>query len=69
MKAIFCCETGNRGAGKSSLINKLVQGSGLENAKVGMNECTMKTKFFDITSLVKNKPVIYSKVFLVDQPG
>ena len=44
--------------------------AGLElKAKTGINECTTTTQFFDVTSIVKKLPPMYTKVFLVDQPG
>ena len=39
------------------------------SAKVGMNECTTKTEFFNVTSIVKTLPSKYKEVFIVDQPG
>ena len=59
-----------RGAGKSSLINKLFKLGGLQPvAKTGDNECTTETQFYDATSLVKKLPKAYTHVFIVDQPG
>ena len=40
-----------------------------DRAETGSEECTLETKFFDITSAIKNKPSHYKEVFLVDQPG
>ena len=40
-----------------------------QSAKVGINECTTETQFFNVTSIIKTLPSKYKEVFLVDQPG
>ena len=40
-----------------------------KSAKVGINDCTTKTEFFNVTSIVKTLPSKYKEVFIVDQPG
>ena len=61
---------GCRGAGKSTVVNKLLRRAGIESmAETGCNETTKKTAFYDITSEITRKPERYDKVFLCDQPG
>ena len=61
---------GCRGAGKSTFVNKLLKEAGIKKvAKMGVNETTTETAFYDITDKVTNKPERYGKVFLCDQPG
>ena len=64
---------GNRGAGKSTFINKILlklKGKGnFEPAKTGDTETTLKTDFYDISGEVKNMHQKCKRVFLVDQPG
>jgi len=65
---------GERGVGKSSLINFLVRKKlNLKNvpkAKTGYTETTTKTSFFDVTKAFENVLTPdTSHVFFVDQPG
>ena len=61
---------GCRGAGKSTVVNKLLRRAGIESmAETGCNETTKKTAFYDITTEIIRKPERYDKVFLCDQPG
>lgn len=61
---------GCRGAGKSTLINKLMIKADLGKvAATGCNETTKKTAFYEITSKITKKPKRYERVFICDQPG
>ena len=65
---------GERGVGKSSLINYLVRKKlklkDVPKAKTGTTETTIKTTFFDVTKAFENVLTPYtSHVFFADQPG
>ena len=61
---------GCRGAGKSTLVNKLCWLKQIDIlAETGTEETTTTTTFYDITSKIDSIPDRYNNVFLVDQPG
>jgi len=65
---------GERGVGKSSLINYLVRKKlnlkNVQKAKTGTTETTINTTFFDVTEAFENVLTSdTSHVFFVDQPG